>query len=62
MRLIIPAILASMLAQPLYAGDLYNIYQLATKQDSQILSSGATLDANRENTPIARSSLLPQLN
>ena len=62
MRLIIPAILASMLAQPLHAGDLYNIYQLATKQDSQILSSGATLDANRENTPIARSSLLPQLN
>jgi outer membrane protein len=62
MRLIIPAILASMLAHPAHAGDLYDIYQLATKQDSQILSSGATLDANRENTPIARSSLLPQLN
>jgi len=62
MRLIIPAILASLLAQPAHAGDLYDIYKLATKQDSQILSSAATLDANRENTPIARSSLLPQLN
>lgn len=62
MRLIIPAILASILTLPVHAGDLYDIYQLATKQDSQILSSGATLDANRENTPIARSSLLPQLN
>ncbi len=62
MRLIIPAILASLIAHPVHAGDLYDVYQLATKQDSQILSSGATLDANRENTPIARSSLLPQLN
>ncbi|MGD9095366.1 MAG: TolC family outer membrane protein, partial [Chromatiales bacterium] len=62
MRLIIPAILATMLALPVHAGDLFDIYQLARKQDSQILSSGATLDANRENTPIARSSLLPQLN
>lgn len=61
MRLITSAILAASLALPVQAADLYSIYKLARKSDSQILSSAATLDANRENKPIARSTLLPQV-
>jgi outer membrane protein len=61
-RLLFTAILTAALALPVQAADLYGIYKLARKNDSQILSSGATLDANRENRPIARSALLPQVN
>ena len=62
MRFIIPAILAAAVAAPAHAADLYDTYKIARQQDAQYLSSEATLDANRENTPIARSALLPQVN
>ncbi|MEJ2321470.1 MAG: TolC family outer membrane protein [Gammaproteobacteria bacterium] len=62
MRFIIPVIFAAAVAVPAHAANLYDTYKLARQQDSQYLSSEATLEANRENTPIARSALLPQVN
>jgi outer membrane protein len=62
MRLIFSVILAVAVVSPAHSADLYDIFKLAKRHDSQILASGATLDANRENKPIARSALLPQVN
>lgn len=43
------------------ARDLMDIYQLALDNDTQLRAAAATLEAQRENKPIARSGLLPQV-
>lgn len=43
------------------ARDLLDIYQLALDNDTQLRAAAATLEAQRENEPIARSGLLPQV-
>lgn len=50
-----------LLASGAEARDLLEVYQLAVQNDTQLLASGATLEAQRQNKPIAKSGLLPQI-
>lgn len=50
-----------MLASGAEARDFLEVFKLAQDNDAQIAASAASLEAQRENKPIARSGLLPQI-
>lgn len=54
-------VIALLFASGAEARDLMEIYQLAAENDAQLKAAAATLEAQRENKPIARSGLLPQI-
>lgn len=51
-----------LLASPLYAADLVQVYRDAQQNDPSFAAAQATLDAGREKMPQARAGLLPSLN
>jgi outer membrane protein len=52
---------APLLATPLWAADLMQIYRQARENDAAYAAARATLEAGRERTPQARAGLLPTL-
>ncbi|MCK7499151.1 MAG: hypothetical protein MZW92_58225 [Comamonadaceae bacterium] len=54
-------LLAGLLASPLHAEDLLQIYQEALGYDAQYAAAKAQLDAGRERMPQARAGLLPNV-
>jgi outer membrane protein len=50
-----------LLASPLYAADLMQVYREAQDNDPTFAAARATLEAGREKTPQARAGLLPSL-
>lgn len=54
-------ILSPLLASPLCAADLMQVYREAQDNDPTFAAARATLDAGREKTPQARAGLLPSL-
>lgn len=61
MKKLVWLFVAPMLAQPLWAADLIQIYREARENDAAYAAARATLDAGRERTPQARAGLLPTL-
>ena len=51
-----------LLASPLYAADLVQVYREAQQNDPSFAAAQATLEAGREKMPQARAGLLPNLN
>src|SRR5574343_527138 len=54
-------IVSPLLASPLYAADLMQVYREAQGNDPTFAAARATLEAGREKTPQARAGLLPSL-
>ena len=54
-------ILSPLLASPLCAADLMQVYRAAQDNDPTFAAARATLDANREKRPQAQAGLLPSL-
>jgi outer membrane protein len=61
MKKLVWLFVAPMLAQPLWAADLIQIYREARENDAAYAAARGTLDAGRERTPQARAGLLPTL-
>ena len=61
MKKLVWLFVAPMLAQPLWAADLIQIYREARENDAAYAAARSTLDAGRERTPQARAGLLPTL-
>lgn len=59
---LLPGLLAMFSAQPALAMNLIETYEKALTYDSGIAEARATLEAERANTDVVRSSLLPRVN
>lgn len=61
MKKLVWLLLSPLLASPLFAADLIQVYREAQDNDSTFAAARATLDAGRERMPQGRAGLLPSL-
>ena len=61
MKKLLPLLVASLCAAPLWAADLMQVYREAQDNDAAYAAARSTLEAGRERTPQARAGLLPTL-